>query len=158
MIKLVILDVDGCLSDGKIIYSPLADLIKEFNVKDGAAILKAKELGMRFAIITGRSSDVVLNRAKDLGIDYIYCGIKDKLSCAKKLLSELNIDFNEVAAIGDYYNDLDLLKAVRMPFIPNDGIKIFGRILEAKGGAGCVHEMLEIIYKENNQLRQWLKC
>ncbi|MBZ7984993.1 HAD hydrolase family protein [Campylobacter sp. Cr9] len=158
MIKLVILDVDGCLSDGKIIYSPKADLIKEFNVKDGAAILKAKELGMKFAIITGRSSDVVLNRAKDLGIDYVYCGIKDKLTCAKSLLEELNISFNEVAAIGDYYNDLDLLKAVFLPFIPNDGVRVFGRVLNTKGGAGCVHEMLEIIYKENNQTRQWLKC
>ncbi|MBT0878274.1 MULTISPECIES: HAD-IIIA family hydrolase [unclassified Campylobacter] len=158
MIKLVILDIDGCLSDGKIIYSPNADLIKEFNVKDGAAILKAKELGIKFAIITGRSSEVVLNRARDLGIEYVYCGIKDKLSCAKTLLKDLNITFDEVAAIGDYYNDLDLLKSVKLPFIPKDGAKIFGRILNTKGGYGCVHEMLEIIVKENNQLKQWIKC
>lgn len=158
MIRLVILDVDGCLSDGKIIYSPKADLIKEFNVKDGAAILKAKELGISFAIITGRSSEVVLNRAKDLGIDYVFCGIKNKLNCAKELLAKLNLSFDEVAAIGDYYNDLELLKAVKLPFIPNDGAKVFGRVLNAKGGYGCVHEMLEIIAKENNLLKQWYKC
>lgn len=150
MVKLVILDVDGCLTDGKIIYSPQADGIKEFNVKDGAAILNAKNYGIKIAIITGRSSDNVLNRAKDLGIDYVFCGVKDKLSCAKELLKTLNITFDEVAAIGDYYNDFELLKSVRYPFIPNDGLKLFGRVLTLNGGCGCVHEMLEIIFKQNN--------
>lgn len=155
MIKLVILDVDGCLTDGKIIYSPTADLIKEFNVKDGAAILKAKKLGIKIAIITGRSSQVVENRAKDLGIDYVYSGINDKLSCAKELIDKLGINFNEVAAIGDYYNDDKLLRAVGLAFIPNDGVKIFGIVLNSSGGKGCVHEMLEYIAKENKQLKQW---
>lgn len=158
MIRLVILDVDGCLTDGKIIYSPVADEIKEFNVKDGAAILKARKLGIKIAIITGRSSQVVLNRVKDLGIDYVFCGISDKVECANKLLNELKIDYSECAAIGDYYNDFELLKLVKLAFIPNDGVKLFGRILKSNGGYGCVHEMLELIAKENNQLKQWYKC
>lgn len=156
MINLVILDIDGCLNDGKIIYSPESDLIKEFNVKDGAAILKAKQLGIKFAIITGRSSEVVKNRAKDLGIDYVFCGVKDKLSCAKELLDKLGIDFTQTAAIGDYYNDFELLKKVKIPFVPNDGLRLFGVVLNTKGGYGCVHEMLEIIVRKNKQLKQWL--
>lgn len=158
MIKLVILDVDGCLSDGKIIYSPEADLIKEFNVKDGAAILKAQKLGIKFAIITGRQSKIVENRANELGIDFVYMKIKDKLSCAKNILNELKLDFKNVAAIGDYYNDLELLKAVWLAFIPADGIKNFGIVLKTNGGAGCVSEMLEYIIKYNKQEFEWCKC
>lgn len=158
MIKLVVLDVDGCLSDGKIIYSPEADLVKEFNVKDGAAILKAQKLGIKFAIITGRQSKIVENRANELGIDYVYMKVKDKLSCAKKILNELKLDFKNVAAIGDYYNDLELLKAVWLPFIPADGIKSFGIVLKSNGGAGCVSEMLEYIIKYNKQEFEWFKC
>lgn len=159
MIELIFLDVDGCLTDGKIIYTQNYGEIKEFNVKDGAAIEAWQKLGKKVAIITGRTSDCVYHRARDLKIDLVYQGIKDKLACAKEILQKLNLDFSQCAAIGDYYNDMKLLEAVGYSFKPKDAHRALktDRVLNRKGGAGAVDEMIEILIEHNNMQAEWDK-
>lgn len=159
MIELIFLDVDGCLTDGKIIYTQNQGEIKEFDVKDGAAIEAWLKLGKKIAIITGRNSSCVDLRAKDLKIEYVYQGIKDKLSCAQDLLKQLNLDFSKCAGIGDYFNDQKLLSKLAMSFRPKDGHKDLkvDYVLSKKGGKGAVCEMIEFIVKENNQKDEWDK-
>ncbi len=157
MIELIFLDIDGCLTDGKIIYTSSGEQIKEFNVKDGAAIEAWLKLGKKIAIITGKSSICNELRAKDLKITFLFQGIKDKLSCAKELLKDLNLSFENCAAIGDYYNDSSLLSSVKLSFKPSDALKsLEAKIkLENKGGQGAVAEMIEYIIKEEKLEKEW---
>lgn len=164
MIKLLVLDVDGCLTEGKIIYS--SDLVesKNFNVKDGFGIKNCIKIGLKVAIITGRDSKIVEYRAKELGIEYLFQGVKDKLATLEELCKNLNIDIKEVAAIGDDLNDYKMLNAVGRSFTPNDGVKeiqdIVDVVLSKKGGDAVVREMIDILIEENNLkdafLAQWL--
>ena len=117
MIKLLVLDVDGCLSDGKLIYSSEGTESKNFNVKDGLGISTWNKLGHNVAIITGRNSKIVQRRAEELGIKYLYQGIKDKDRVLKELILELKLKFNEVAAIGDDLNDYNMLNLVGRSFL-----------------------------------------
>lgn len=155
MIELIFLDIDGCLTDGKIIYSSNGDEIKEFNVKDGAAIEAWLKLGKKVAIITGRTSKCVNLRAKDLKIDLLFQGVKDKLACANEILKNLKLDFSQCAAIGDYYNDIALLEAVKYAFVPKDAHIEVGKRLEFNGGNGAVAAMIESLVKENNMQKEW---
>ncbi|TKX31978.1 HAD-IIIA family hydrolase [Campylobacter estrildidarum] len=157
MIELIFLDVDGCLTDGKIIYTSEGNFIKEFNVKDGAAIEAWIKLGKKVAIITGRNCPCVDKRSKDLKIDLLFQGVKDKLTCAKEILHKLNLDFSQCAAIGDYFNDKNLLENVGLSFKPKDAHKDLkvDVILEYKGGEAAVAEMIEYIVKKNNMQEDW---
>ncbi|TKX32283.1 HAD hydrolase family protein [Campylobacter aviculae] len=159
MIELIFLDVDGCLTDGKIIYTSNGNFIKEFNVKDGAAIEAWIRLGKKVAIITGRICPCVEKRAQDLKIDLLYQGVKDKLTCAKEILYKLNLNFSQCAAIGDYFNDKNLLENVGLSFKPKDAHKDLkvDIILDHKGGEAAVAEMIEIIIKENSMQQDWDK-
>lgn len=157
MIELIFLDIDGCLTDGKIIYSSNGEEIKEFNVKDGAAIEAWLKLGKKVAIITGRTSKCVNLRAKDLKIDLVFQGVKDKLLCASEILEKLNLNFSQCAAIGDYYNDTALLKAVNRAFVPKDAHIKIGKRLKFKGGNGAVAAMIESLVKENKMQKEWDK-
>lgn len=159
MIELIFLDVDGCLSDGKIIYTSKNEEIKEFHVHDGAAIEAWLKLGKKIAIITGRKSECVALRAKDLKIEFVYQGIKDKLACAKELIKNLNLSFEHCAGIGDYYNDISLLEAVKLSFKPQNAHEslVVDEILKHKGGDGAVAEMIEYIIKYNNMQKEWDK-
>jgi 3-deoxy-D-manno-octulosonate 8-phosphate phosphatase (KDO 8-P phosphatase) len=160
MIKLLVLDVDGCMTDGKIIYSNSGEESKNFNVKDGFAITNWIKLGGQVVIITGRESKLVEHRAKELGIKHLFQKIKDKKTVLENLLDELSLTLSEVAAIGDELNDYKLLKSVGKSFTPQDGAQyikdIVDMVLTSKGGDGAVREMIDIVVKENNQLEDYL--
>jgi len=165
MIKLLILDVDGCLTDGKIIYSNESAETKEFNVKDGLAIVSWIKLGNQVAIITGRESIIVKKRADELGIQHLYQGVKDKASLLRELITSLSLEFYEVAAIGDDLNDFKMLSLAGRSFTPADGVKeireVVDTVLSKSGGDGAVREMIDIILEENDQkedfLSLWIK-
>ena len=159
MIRLLILDVDGCLSDGKITYTHEGVELKSFHVRDGFAIKTLAKMGYQVAIITGRDSAIVSLRAKELDISHLFQGVKDKLCVAQELCSELGLKADEVAAVGDDLNDLKLLQWVGKPFAPNDAleyIKSSTHVLERRGGDACVREMIEIILKENGDYERFL--
>jgi len=160
MIKLLVLDVDGCLSDGKLYYS--ADLVetKNFNVKDGLGITTWIKMGHQVAIITGRNSEIVQKRANELGVQHLFQGIRDKDRVLKELLKTLNLQSYEVAAIGDDLNDYHMLQFVGKSFTPNDGVKeiqsIVNVILSNRGGDGAVREMIDSIVETNDEKDRFL--
>ncbi|MDD3441948.1 KdsC family phosphatase [Sulfurimonas denitrificans] len=160
MIKLIVLDVDGCMSDGKIIYHSDGSEIKNFNVKDGLAISSWIKIGLHVAIITGRDSKIVQRRAEELGIKYLFQGIKDKESVLKELISSLGFKHYEVGAIGDDLNDFKMLRSVGRSFTPKDGVKeikdIVDTTLTCNGGDGAVREMIDILVDENDLREQFM--
>jgi 3-deoxy-D-manno-octulosonate 8-phosphate phosphatase (KDO 8-P phosphatase) len=153
-IELIVLDVDGTMTDSRITYSHNGDEIKSFNVKDGLAIASWRKLGKQVAIITGRRSAIVERRAKELHIEHFYQGIENKKEVLEALLEKLGLQMENVAAIGDDLNDLRMLKAAKISFVPRDASayvdKIATVILSKKGGDGAVREMIEyLIVKED---------
>jgi len=160
MIKLIVLDVDGCLTDGKIIYSADGVESKNFNVKDGLAIATWIRMGNQVAIITGRQSNIVKKRAEELGIQHLFQGVKDKDRVLKELVEALGLKFYEVGAIGDDLNDYNMLKIVGRSFTPQDGVKeiqsIVKTVLSSSGGNGAVREMIDIVVDENDQRDEFL--
>ena len=152
-IELIVLDVDGTMTDSRITYSEIGDEIKSFNVKDGLAIASWRKLGKQVAIITGRSSSTVARRAKELHIEHFYQGIHNKKEVLETLLKKLDMTMDNVAAIGDDLNDLQMLKSAKISFVPRDSSayvdKVATVVLSKKGGDGAVREMIEqLIVKE----------
>lgn len=122
MIELVVLDVDGTLTDGKIIYTNNGDEVKEFDVSDGLAIaVWTKKFGKKAAIITGRNSKLIERRAKELGIGHLYQGVHNKDEVLENILKEENLSWHQVAAIGDDLNDYKMLKKAGLSFTPQNG-------------------------------------
>jgi 3-deoxy-D-manno-octulosonate 8-phosphate phosphatase (KDO 8-P phosphatase) len=152
-IELIVLDVDGTMTDSRITYSEDGDEIKSFNVKDGLAISSWRKLGKQVAIITGRSSDIVARRAKELRIEHFYQGVHNKKEVLESLLEKLDLTMENVAAIGDDLNDMQMLKSAKISYVPRDASsyvdKIASVVLTRKGGDGAVREMIEhLILKE----------
>ena len=160
MIKLIILDVDGCLTDGGLIYSADAIESKTFNVKDGLGISTWVKMGNHAAIITGRNSKIVQKRADELGIGHVYQGIKDKDRVLKELVDSLGLNFYEVAVIGDDLNDYNMLSVAGRSFTPMNGAKeiraIVNKVLSNNGGDGAVREMIDILVDDNDQREDFM--
>ena len=160
MIKLIVLDVDGCLSDGKLIYSADSIESKNFNVKDGLGISTWVKIGLHVAIITGRNSKIVQKRADELGIQHVFQGIKDKDRVLKELVESLGLKFYEVGAIGDDLNDYNMLKLIGRSFTPNDGVKeikeIVDTVLTCRGGDGAVREMIDTLVDEADKRDEFM--
>lgn len=160
MIELIILDVDGCMTDGKIIYTNSGDEIKGFNVKDGFAIKQWMRLGKKVAIITGRDSSIVEKRANELGVHYLYQGMNNKLEALEEIKLSSGIDYQNIAAIGDDLNDYRLLKRVGISFTPNNGVDFIKNnvdvVLKRDGGDGAVREMIEYLLQKEGLFQEYL--
>jgi len=160
MIKLIVLDVDGCLSDGKLTYTSDGVESKNFNVKDGLGITTWIKMGNAVAIITGRKSEIVKRRAKELGIEHLHQGIRDKDRVLKEIISSLGLKNFEVGAIGDDLNDYGMLSLVGRSFTPANGVKeirdLVNTTLTCSGGDGAVREMIDMLVDENDQKEEFL--
>jgi 3-deoxy-D-manno-octulosonate 8-phosphate phosphatase (KDO 8-P phosphatase) len=160
MIELIVIDVDGTMTDGKIYYTNEGDEIKAFNIKDGLMIKSWNELGKKSAIITGRVSKIVDRRAKELKITYVKQGIRDKALALEEIIKELGIDYSNVAIIGDDMNDFSMMKLVKKSFAPVDANPFIYDFVEypltKKGGEGAVAEMIEVLLKEENLFEKFL--
>lgn len=149
-IKLLVMDVDGTLTDGRIYIGAQGEVMKAFDVRDGYAIANIlPQLGITPAIITGRSSAIVEQRAKELKITELYQGVTDKLAKLKEVASKFNASADEVAYIGDDLNDLDCIKNCGMTACPADAIP---EVLDAvdytckhDGGRGAVREFIDCL-------------
>jgi 3-deoxy-D-manno-octulosonate 8-phosphate phosphatase (KDO 8-P phosphatase) len=155
MIKLIVLDVDGTLTNGQIIYDSNGVESKAFDVKDGMAVASwTKKLDLNAAIITGRNSTIVEKRAKELGIQYLYQGIHNKKEKIEDIMKELNITWSNIACIGDDLNDYNMLQKAKLSFCPNDAVQdiqhIVNIVCKKNGGQGAVREMIEYILEYNN--------
>ena len=160
MIKLIVLDVDGFLSDGKLIYSSDGVESKNFNVKDGLGITTWIKMGNEVAIITGRKSEIVKRRATELGIKHLFQGIRDKDRVLNELVKSLGLNFYEVGAIGDDLNDYNMLAKVGRSFTPSNGVKelksLVDTTLSCVGGEGAVREMIDTLVDANDQRDEFL--
>ncbi|MDO5088976.1 MAG: HAD-IIIA family hydrolase [Leptotrichiaceae bacterium] len=161
MIKLILLDVDGTLTDGGIYRGNNGEELKKFNVKDGYAIVQAQKTGIDFGIITGRNSELVRIRAEELKIKYIYQGISEKKVILKEIMEKASLKKEEIAYMGDDLNDLNIMKEVGLKGAPEDAVK---EIIEAaefvsskKGGCGAVREFIEFIIKKENKWEKFLE-
>lgn len=154
MIKLIVLDVDGTLTNGKLYVSNLGDEIKAFNVKDGLGITQAIAQGKEIAIITGKTSQIVTKRCQELGVKEIHQGIKNKIATLDTILEKYGISYNNVAYMGDDLIDLAVMKKCKLTGAPKDSVNeilsIADFISSKNGGDGAVREFIEYILKKEN--------
>ncbi|MCK5256479.1 MAG: HAD-IIIA family hydrolase [Deltaproteobacteria bacterium] len=155
LIKLLILDVDGVLTDGKIIYNDRGEEIKAFDVKDGHGIKLLMRSGMEIALITGRKSEVVLHRARDLGIEQVYQKVTNKMEVYEKILNDKKLEDENVGFVGDDLVDIPVLKRVGFSAAVLDAVsevkEIADYIASKKGGGGAVREICELLLKAQNK-------
>ena len=147
-IKLLILDVDGVLTDGGMYYSNSGDEFKKFNTKDGMGIKLAIEKGIKVGFLSNGKNDILINnRAKLLGVEYVYVGFEKKIIIFNQWLKELNIGYENVAYIGDDINDIEIMKLLECTACPNDAVMqvrgVAKYLLDLKGGEGCVREFID---------------
>ncbi|NPA72814.1 MAG: HAD hydrolase family protein [Gammaproteobacteria bacterium] len=157
-IKLLILDVDGVLTNNMLIYSDDGQEHKAFNTRDGHGMVLLQKSGIDIGIITGRKSQLVTNRMTDLKVKHLYQGVPDKLPTFLKLVEELGLALDEIAYIGDDILDLPILMRIGLAVTPADGDgEVKSRvdyISPYKGGQGCVRETCEIILRSQNKWQQ----
>ena len=148
-VRLLVLDVDGVMTDGKIIIDDLGNETKHFHVRDGHGIKMLIRHGIDVVLLTGRKSAVVEHRAKDLGISEVHQGAHDKLIVINEILRSKSLSYENVAFIGDDIVDVPVLKRAGFSvtvFDASDHIKRYVHYITKKaGGAGAVREVCEII-------------
>lgn len=147
-IKLLILDVDGVMTDAGMYYTESGDQFKKYNSKDGMGIMKAQESGLLCGIISSAFTDkMVLNRAETLRINHVYVGRDQKITILKQWCEELSISLNEVAIIGDDINDLSIMREVGLSACPKDAVQEVKKevdiVLTKNGGEGVVREFID---------------
>ena len=159
IIKLLVLDVDGTLTDGKIYMSSDGEIMKAFNIKDGCGlhdVLPNINGGIVPAIITGRRSKILENRCSELNIINLFQGVRNKLKKLEELLVEMNLNYANVAYMGDDINDLSCMKTVKeagcIVACPADAVKqiivISDFVATHNGGNGAVREFIDWLAEE----------
>lgn len=148
-IKILVMDVDGTLTDGKIYIGVEGEMIKAFNVKDGLGISKLRTKNIIPVIITGRESEILKRRSEELKITELYQGEDNKIDKLKELIERYECNFSEVAYVGDDENDLECMKVCGFTGCPADAVdsvkKEVDFICSSKGGEGAVREFIEQI-------------
>jgi 3-deoxy-D-manno-octulosonate 8-phosphate phosphatase (KDO 8-P phosphatase) len=148
-VKLLIMDVDGTLSDGRFFILPDGTAMKSFDVKDGTGIIFAGLAGLKTAIITGKKSEAVRKRAEELHIDDYYEGVQDKTIPLDELLEKYNVKKEEVAFIGDDIGDAEVMGMVGFSAAVGDAHPLIKRIshyiAKRYGGRGAVRETIDFI-------------
>jgi 3-deoxy-D-manno-octulosonate 8-phosphate phosphatase (KDO 8-P phosphatase) len=156
-IKVLVVDIDGTMTDGLIYIGPEGEVFKVFNIKDGLGIKKAQKAGIEVVIITGRNSDIVNNRAQELGINEVHKGVHNKAQVLEKIMKEKKLFRDNVAYIGDDENDLESMAMCGLVGCPSDAalevIKVSNFVTKLPGGKGAVREFIEFIIEgEENAL------
>lgn len=150
-IQWIVLDVDGVLSDGSLVYTSTGEELKSFSVKDGLGLTAARKSGIKLGIITARVSPMVERRAKELHFDALLMGHANKTEALRSLCAEHQIDLKTIAYMGDDLNDLGALQLVGLPMAPNNAVpevkQLAKFISTVNGGQGAVREAVEYILK-----------
>lgn len=155
-LRLMAFDVDGILTDGRLWYAADGREIKSFDAHDGHGIKMLRQGGLKLAIITSRRSAVVDRRARDLGIDYCYQGVEDKLATFNALLAELQFDAVQAGYMGDDLLDLPVLMragfAASVPGAPAAVLARVHHVTSRPGGRGAVREVCELVLHAQGRL------
>ncbi len=155
-VKMVVMDVDGVLTDGRIMKTESGEEILAFNVRDGMGINRLKKAGIEVAILSARSSGAVVARAKELGIEKVYLGQKEKGSFLDYVAGEANVDMDSVAYLGDDLADIEAMHKVGLSVAVADAApevkEVAVLVLDTPGGRGAVRELAEAILKP---MKKW---
>lgn len=157
-ISLLLLDVDGILTDGRIVFDNNGIETKAFDVKDGHGLKLLQRVGIRVGLITGRQSEVTRHRAKELGIDIVHQGAKEKLIPYRQIMAELALADEQVAYMGDDVIDLPVLRRVGFSATVADAceeVKPYVHyVTNRSGGRGAVREVCDLILKGSGRWRE----
>lgn len=160
-VKLVLLDVDGVLTDGSIIYSDAGSEIKHFNVRDGLGIRMLLEAGIHVGIVTGRRSKALVHRCNDLGIEWIWDGVKNKAEMLASATAAAGVSPAETAFMADDLPDIALMRCVGVAVAVVDAhpavLQAADIRTRARGGAGAVREVCERILQAQGLWQQLLE-
>ncbi len=150
-IKMIVMDVDGVLTDGRIILGSEGEELKNFYVQDGQGFALALQKGLIIALVSGRRSKVVERRAKELKIKEVYQNISKKIEVYSRLLKKYGLKDEEIAYIGDDLGDIPPLKKAGLALAPANGVEevkgVVHYVTRASGGRGTVREAIDIILK-----------
>jgi 3-deoxy-D-manno-octulosonate 8-phosphate phosphatase (KDO 8-P phosphatase) len=153
-IKIFITDVDGVLTDGRIVIDNNGMEYKFFNVKDGHGIKMLKRYGYKVAFVTGRESEIVLHRAKELEVDNVFQKVFNKLEVVEKILAQYNFTFEELLFCGDDVVDIPVIKRAAIGCTVSDAVEecknCADYITFNKGGKGAVRELTDLILKNSS--------
>lgn len=155
MIKYLILDVDGTLTDGKVYIGNTGELCKGFYVRDGLGIQKIIEKSIVPIVLTSRESEIVVNRCCELGITEIYQGIKNKREKVEEIIQKHEIRAEELAYMADDVNDLEAIQLAYIRACPEDAVfemkNVCNFISSYRGGQGAVRELCDYLLKMQNE-------
>lgn len=148
-IKLILMDVDGTLTDGTILILPDGEELKSFHVRDGMGILMARQVGLKTGVISGKTSRVLAKRAERLRLDEVHQGIQDKKRVVEEIRQRYGLSWEEIAFIGDDLGDLEVMRCVGLAAAVADAhplVKACSHyICQTGGGRGAVREFIEFI-------------
>lgn len=151
VLRLLLADVDGVLTDGSVLLFPDGREAKSFHVRDGLAIVLAHRAGLRTGLLSGRSCEAVSHRAAELGMAVCRQGVADKGSALREILAQQGLSPREVAYVGDDLNDLPVMAEVGLTAAPADApLEVRSQaymVLSAPGGRGCLREFVEAILR-----------
>lgn len=151
-------DVDGVLTDGRMVYGPEGEVTKRFHARDGLALKLARRCGLHVGLLSARGNRAVEVRAGELGLDRVLLGQGNKVAALEGLLEETGVSLEAVAYIGDDLPDLGVLARVGLALCPADAAtevrQLSHRVLQRPGGQGCVREAVEAILQARDQWRE----
>lgn len=155
-IRMVITDCDGVLTDAGVYYSARGEELKRFSMRDGMGVERLMSLcGIPTAIITGEESEIVRRRAGKLKITELHCGIRDKVCCLQGISERYGLSLDEMAYMGDDYNDLGALGLVGLPACPADALPAVKAaafyVARSNGGYGAFRELAELIIESQTK-------
>lgn len=154
-LKIIVIDVDGTLTDGSVIYDEKGNELKKFSVKDAAGFFAAKALGIKTLILTGRECTSTYRRMEEMKVDFIFQNVKDKVSFLKDFCMEHGFVREDIGYVGDDLNDLSAMSLCGYVGCPADSCKevkeIANYVSGVKGGYGAFRDIIEHYLRENEQ-------
>jgi YrbI family 3-deoxy-D-manno-octulosonate 8-phosphate phosphatase len=160
-IELILTDVDGVLTDGRVVLDDHGVETKQFHVRDGQGIRLWQQVGGQVGIVTGRSSQVVLSRAAELDIEIVHQDVKDKLPVVEALCEELNLALSQICYVGDDLPDVPVLRAVGMGVAVADAVEeahaVANYITSVRGGHGAIREVVELVLKNTGRWEEAIR-
>ncbi len=157
-IRLLALDVDGVLTDGRLWFDNEGNELKAFYTRDGLGLKAVQRFGIQVALVTGRTSRIVADRAAQLGIELVYQGRDDKLNVLGELMSECGMEARNICYVGDDWIDVPVLERVGLSVSPADASALVRErvhwVTRAGGGQGAVREVCEFILAAQGHDRQ----
>jgi 3-deoxy-D-manno-octulosonate 8-phosphate phosphatase (KDO 8-P phosphatase) len=157
-IRLLVLDVDGTMTDGRLYFGPRGEALKVFHVRDGQGIKHLDAAGIHVAVISGRKSRMTGIRCRELGVEHVIQGVQDKVAAFEKLRTRLTVAASESACVGDDATDVPLMKVVKLAFAVadahRDALRAAHIVTSLPGGRGAVREVCDYLLQSRSHLKK----